>query len=83
MLGSVTTDVKSLVDGRTVMMERVDNFCIGGEPFCMEIMAAFEITAEGRIKRWRDSYDLKSVTDRIEAAGFKVSEQATTTPARP
>jgi hypothetical protein len=23
------------------------------------------------------------VTDRIEAAGFKVSEQATTTPARP
>jgi limonene-1,2-epoxide hydrolase len=35
----------------------------------MEVMAAFEI-GDGRIKRWRESYDLKSITDQIEAAGF-------------
>jgi limonene-1,2-epoxide hydrolase len=75
MLGSVMMDVKSLVtDGGTVMMERVDSFSIGGKPLSMEIMAAFEIDDDGRIKRWRDSYDLKSVTDQIEAAGFNVPE---------
>jgi limonene-1,2-epoxide hydrolase len=71
--GGITADVKSLVaDGGTVMLERVDSYRIGGKPFSMEVMAAFEIDAEGRIKRWRESYDLKSITDQIEAAGFKV-----------
>ena len=71
--GGVTADVKSLVaEGETVMLERVDSFNIGGKPFSMEIMAAFDINADGRIRRWRDSYDLKSVTDQIEAAGFNV-----------
>jgi hypothetical protein len=35
-------------------------------------MAAVEIDVHGKIKRWRDYYDLKSSTDQIEAAGFKV-----------
>jgi limonene-1,2-epoxide hydrolase len=74
-LGSVMIDVKSLVtDGRTVMMERVDNFRFDGKPFSLEVMAAVEIDADGRIKRWRDSYDLKSFTDQIEAAGIDVPE---------
>jgi limonene-1,2-epoxide hydrolase len=64
-------DVHCLVaHGDTVMLERVDNFTVGGKPFSMEVMAAFEVS-DGRIKRWRESYDLKSITDRIEAAGFK------------
>jgi limonene-1,2-epoxide hydrolase len=74
-LGSVMIDVKSLVtDGRTVMMERVDNFHFDGKPISLEVMAAVEIDADGRIKRWRDSYDLKSLTDQIEAAGIDVPE---------
>jgi hypothetical protein len=40
----------------------------------MEVMAAVEIDGEGRVKRWRDSYDSKPITDQIEAAGFKVPE---------
>jgi hypothetical protein len=36
----------------------------------MEMMAAFDIDADGRIKRYRESFDLKSITDQIEAAGF-------------
>jgi limonene-1,2-epoxide hydrolase len=67
---NLRADISSLVaDGGTVMLERVDNFTIGGKPFSMEVMAAFEI-GDGRIKRWRESYDLKSITDQIEAAGF-------------
>jgi hypothetical protein len=34
-------------------------------------MAVFELDATGRIKQWREAYDLKSITDQIEAAGFR------------
>jgi hypothetical protein len=34
-------------------------------------MAAFEVDADGRIRRWREHYDLKLITDQIETAGFK------------
>jgi hypothetical protein len=33
-----------------------------------------ELDADGRIKQWREAYDLTSVTDQIEAAGFNVPE---------
>jgi limonene-1,2-epoxide hydrolase len=75
-MGFVMTgiEVKSLLaDGSTVMMERVDSFTIGGKTFSMEVMAAFEVGADGLITRWRDSYDLKSVTDQIEGAGHAAS----------
>ena len=71
--GSMRIDVKSLVaDGGTVMIEGVENYRIGGKPFSLEVMGAFEIDPDGRITRWRYSYDLKSITDQIEAAGFNV-----------
>jgi limonene-1,2-epoxide hydrolase len=70
---NVKADVKSLItDGETVMLERVDGFSIGGQEFSMEVMAAFEVNTDGRIRRWHESYDLKSITDQIEAAGFRV-----------
>jgi limonene-1,2-epoxide hydrolase len=69
---SESIDVTSLVaDGGTVMMERVDTVSVGGKPFSLEVMAAFEIDADGRIKYWRDSFDLRSITDQVEAAGWK------------
>jgi limonene-1,2-epoxide hydrolase len=72
-LRPVIAEVKSLVtDGRMVMLERVDRFDVGGNGFSMEVMAAFVIDSDGRIKRWRESYDLQSIADQIEAAGFKV-----------
>ena len=74
-VGSIRIDVKSLVaDGGTVMIEGVENYRIGGKPFALEVMGAFAIDAEARITRWRYSYDLKSITDQIEAAGFEVPE---------
>jgi limonene-1,2-epoxide hydrolase len=70
---NIRADVKSLVaEGETVMLERVDNFTIGDKAFSMEVMAAFEVNSAGLIRRWHESYDLRSITDEIEAAGFRV-----------
>jgi limonene-1,2-epoxide hydrolase len=73
--GGAKIDVNSLVaEGGTVMMEGVENYRIGGKHFSLDVMGAFEIGADGRITRWRYSYDLKSITDQIEAAGFSIPE---------
>jgi limonene-1,2-epoxide hydrolase len=73
--GGVRIDVNSLVaQGGTVMMEGVENYRIGGKPMSLEVMGAFEIDADGRIMRWRDSYDLKSITDQVEAARLNIPE---------
>jgi limonene-1,2-epoxide hydrolase len=73
MIPSTSIDIKTLVaDGGTVMVERVDNFKIAGKPFDMDVAAAFDVDEHGRIRRWREYYDLKSITDRVEAAGFAV-----------
>jgi len=68
----LSLDVKSLVaeDG-LVMYERVDTFEVGGQPFSMDIMSAIEVDTDGRIKRWRESYDFQSVSDQLAAAGFR------------
>jgi limonene-1,2-epoxide hydrolase len=58
------------------MMEGVENYRIGGKPFSLQVMGTFEIDADGRIARWRYSYDLKSITDQLEAAGLNVPEPA-------
>ena len=58
-----------VADGPTVMAERVDSFSLGGRTFEIEAVGVFEINGDRRIKRFRDYYDLKSLTDEIEAAG--------------
>ena len=73
--GGAKIAVNTLVaQGGTVMMEGVENYRIGGKLFSLEVMGAFEIDADGRIARWRYSYDLKSITDQLEAAGLNVPE---------
>ncbi len=68
-----TVDVRSLLTGgRTVMAEYVSNFSVGGNPISSVVMAVFELGADGRIKHWREAYDLKSVTDQIKAARFNL-----------
>jgi uncharacterized protein (TIGR02246 family) len=69
----MTIEVMTLVaNGGTVMVEWRGSWTMGGKPISATVMAAFEIDANGRINQWRESYDLKSVTDQIEAAGYKV-----------
>ena len=68
MVPSTKVDIKTLVaNAGTVMVERVDNFEIAGRPFAMEVAAAFEVDDDGRITRWHDYYDLRSIEDRIAA----------------
>ena len=68
---STSVDIKKLVaSGGTVMVEQVDNFKLGGKPFDLEVAAVFDVDDNGRIKRWRDYYDLKSLEDRIASAGI-------------
>jgi limonene-1,2-epoxide hydrolase len=65
-------EIKALVaDRSTVMVERVDNFEIAGKRFQMVAMGVFEVE-QGRIKRWRDYYDVKSIADQIAAAGISL-----------
>jgi limonene-1,2-epoxide hydrolase len=67
---SMTMEVITLVaNGGTVMVEWRGDWTMGCKPISTTVMAAFEIDANGRINKWRERYDLKSVTDQIEAAG--------------
>jgi limonene-1,2-epoxide hydrolase len=66
---SVTVDVKTLVaNGGTVMTERVDSFKVQGEPFDLEVAGVFEVDSNGRINRWHEYYDRKSIEDRLASA---------------
>jgi hypothetical protein len=46
---------------------------VGDTPITAAVMAVFELGAGGRISQWCEAYDLKSVTDQIEAAGGDVT----------
>jgi limonene-1,2-epoxide hydrolase len=66
MVPSVTCDVNTLVaNAGTVITERVDSFRIQGEPFDLEVAGVFEVDSNGRINRWREYYDRKSIQDRL------------------
>lgn len=59
---STAIDIKALVaNGGTVIVERVDNFEIGGTPFGLEVVGVFEVDNNSKINRWRDYYDLQSI----------------------
>lgn len=68
MVPSTTADIKNLVvsDG-TVMVERVDIFEMQGKSFDVEISGVFEVNDDGRITRWRDYYDMRSLEDQVAA----------------
>ena len=66
---STTIELMTLVsEGGTVMLERVDHFEVQGKPVVMAVAAVFEVDDTGRIKGWRDYYDLKSIEDRVAEA---------------
>jgi limonene-1,2-epoxide hydrolase len=66
---STTADIKNLiVSAGTVMVERVDIFEMQGKSFDVEIAGVFEINGDGRITRWRDYYDMRSLEERVAAA---------------
>jgi limonene-1,2-epoxide hydrolase len=68
MVPSTTADVKNLIaSGETVMVERVDVFEMMGKTFDVEISGVFTVNSDGRITRWRDYYDMRSLEERVAA----------------
>lgn len=69
MVPSTTAEVKHLVaSGELVMVERVDIFEMAGKKFDVEVLGVFEVDGDGRISRWRDYYDMRSLEERVAAA---------------
>lgn len=54
-------------DGNVVLTERVDNMVINGHQVSLPIMGAFEVVA-GKIKTWRDYFDLAGYRAQLAAA---------------
>ena len=66
-------EVDTLVaDGGTVMVEWHGGFTAGSTTIDTKVMAVFEVDASGRIKQMRESFDMKSLVDQLQEAGFQV-----------
>lgn len=54
--------VKLAVSGDSVLTERIDRFTVNGKPIVLPVMGTFEIDADGRIRAWRDYFDMAQFT---------------------
>jgi len=52
--------------GNVVMNERVDSFEVKGKRMSLPVAGVFETTADGKIKAWRDYFDMKMFTDQMK-----------------
>jgi len=61
-------EIISLVaDGDTVMVERVDKTVVANQPVDLPVVGVFEMEG-GKIKEWRDFFDLATYVDQLNAA---------------
>lgn len=59
-------EIKAIASaGSVVLTERVDRFEMGGKPISLPVMGAFEVTADGKIKAWRDYFDMQQFTSQM------------------
>ena len=59
--------VNIAANGPTVMTERVDVFRLQGKSFELPVMGTFEVS-EGKIRAWRDYFDMNQFTSRMGEA---------------
>lgn len=52
--------------GNVVLNERVDSFEVKGKRMSLPVAGVFETTSEGKIKAWRDYFDMKMFTDQMK-----------------
>jgi limonene-1,2-epoxide hydrolase len=52
--------------GSVVFNERVDSFEVNGKRMSLPVVGVFETTANGKIKGWRDYFDMKMFTDQMK-----------------
>jgi limonene-1,2-epoxide hydrolase len=53
------------VSGDAVLTERVDRFELGGKRVDIPVMGAFEVTPAGKIRAWRDYFDMAQFTSQL------------------
>lgn len=51
--------------GNVVLTERIDRFVIGGKVIALPVMGTFELTGDGKIKAWRDYFDMQQFTSQM------------------
>lgn len=59
--------INLLADGDTVMVERLDKTVVAGSPVNLPCFGYFELS-DGKIKLWRDYFDLATYTTALTAA---------------
>ncbi len=69
-VGPATTaaefEVRNLaVTGRLVLTERVDRFTIEGKDVALPVMGIFEVGEDGKIRAWRDYFDMNQFTQQL------------------
>jgi len=52
--------------GSVVFNERVDSFEVNGKRMSVPVVGVFETTVNGKIKAWRDYFDMKMFTDQMK-----------------
>jgi limonene-1,2-epoxide hydrolase len=69
MTPSTSCAIRTLLsNGRTVMAERLDSFVTLGHPLTMDVVGVFDVDTSGQINRWREYFDIQSLTAQMEGA---------------
>ena len=64
--GEATFEIKNLAcSGPTVLTERVDRFVVNGRRVELPVMGAFEVGPDGKIRAWRDYFDMAQFTKQL------------------
>jgi len=64
--GEAQFEIKHLAcSGPTVLTERVDRFLLNGKRVELPVMGAFEVGPDGKIRAWRDYFDLAQFTKQL------------------
>jgi len=51
--------------GSVVLTERIDRFEINGKSIALPVMGAFEVAPDGKIRAWRDYFDMQQFTSQM------------------
>jgi len=64
--GEASFEIRHLAcTGGTVLTERVDRFVLNGRRVELPVMGAFEVGPDGKIRAWRDYFDLAQFTRQV------------------
>ena len=64
--GEASFEIKYLAcTGGIVLTERVDRFVVNGKRVELPVMGAFEVGPDGRIRAWRDYFDMAQFTKQL------------------